>query len=158
MSVKGGVLAPEGNDQKGAAQSNLGGQESGEDAGVRFSWMMLRAQQVVQMGERALGEGGGVHRGCVCCAWLKRVAGCLWLILSAGFSGSRCSLAFGCEHVLGSPVQLQGRDGADVSGQFRFPPHQRALSTLLLLELNERREIQINGSKPRTHPSGAAPP
>lgn len=144
-AVKEGVLALEGGDQKGAARSNLGGQESGEDAGVRFSWVVPR---VVQVGERPFGEvGGGPPRVCVLCLaeMSRRVS------VADGFCWFQwVSLAFGREHVLGSPVQLQGRDGADVSGQFGFPPHQRALSTLLLLDLNEGREVQKNGSKTRT--------
>lgn len=39
------------------------------------------------------------------------------------------------QHLLGPPVQLQGRDGADVLGQVRLPPHQRALPPLVLLDL-----------------------
>lgn len=38
-------------------------------------------------------------------------------------------------HFIGSPMHLQGRDGADVPGEFGFPPHQRALSTLIFLDL-----------------------
>lgn len=38
-------------------------------------------------------------------------------------------------HVLGPTVQLQGRDGADVLGQVRLPPHEWALPPLVLLDL-----------------------
>lgn len=60
------------------------------------------------------------------CCWFQWVSGSFLL-------------AFRSQHVLGSPVQLQGRDSADVFGEFRFPPHQRALATLLFLDLEERR-------------------
>lgn len=39
------------------------------------------------------------------------------------------------QHLLGPPVQLQGRDGADVLGQVRLPPHEWPLPPLVLLDL-----------------------
>lgn len=53
---------------------------------------------------------------------------------SAATTGSLLAIVRG-QHLLGPPVQLQGRDGADVLGQVRLPPHQRALPPLVLLDL-----------------------
>lgn len=85
---------------------------------------MLRAWQEVQGGGLWFGIGWIETPGLSVCA-----AGGCWV--------ARCSfsLAFRRQHVLGSPVQLQGRDGADVFGELGFPPHQRPLPPLLLLDL-----------------------
>lgn len=46
-------------------------------------------------------------------------------------------------HLLGPPVQLQGRDGADVLGQVRLPPHEWALPPLVLLDLGDKSEGRV---------------
>lgn len=56
-----------------------------------------------------------------------------------------------CQHFLGSPVQLQGRDSADVPGEFRFPPHKRALSTLIFLDLDTWETVGQRGIRNIQH-------